>query len=857
MDELNLAEIENKINSIFAAGRRIVFWYDDNASFAEQVDGLHLPDVTILHLTDSNAFRTKLRIEMEQPEDRFLLYAPFKKPDVDRNHLEDTLRYSVVFHADRLSLIAADLKLPERLYFALKQIAPYFGIGSKVPEGSIKRTNAFIERAAEIDLDSASEEVVYLIAMCALTDARKVTSDELMYAVLTHGRLDEEGIIDSFEDYGLNRHFWNMAKERYGYYDPQPTLLKFAKSLFVTSAFREQTDQIPAKWDQYKLSRISNVNILLDNMMNNVLYQEAYDDISNDLASLLDVDDELQKLQIEKMVNMTVFSIPDHCILHWMIERLLDEDADALLAGMSIPELCEYRKRLHFGKTFLHEYNAVEAAYRLLDAAHYEACGTLKELAERYISGDYGFDTEYRRFIVSLDRMIDTVDFELLQEKIENIYQTEYLEKLLYAWNEAFMENGGKKVLPFERSFYQDKVATSKNKVAVIISDALRYEAAMELLNKLSDHQNLTVKGEAMMAALPSVTAVGMASLLPHEKLSMKEDYTVMVDGRTCGSKPEREQILIAANPKSCANTFKEIRGHMTSAELKAMTSGQEVIYIYHNTIDITGEGGPSEDKVFDGVETAIREIYDMITKLYQRGNVYYFIVTADHGFIYTRRKVEESSKLDNLADKRDFKDRRFLITKKDLSTDGVFQISLGESFGSDDGRHIMLPKGYSVFKAGGGMNYVHGGSSPQEMIIPCIFVHAQKGTVAAEDAQLILVSNINKVTNLMVNVDFLQENPVGDLVRAAKYKIRFETEDRDLISNEIVFIAESKAEDPRERMFTLHFDIKRQSYDQDKKYYLRVMKSIKDKNEELAMERQVIIDLPFTGDFGFSRIEG
>ena len=46
MDVLNLSEIENKINSIFASGRRIVFWYDDSASFAEQVDGLHLPDVT-------------------------------------------------------------------------------------------------------------------------------------------------------------------------------------------------------------------------------------------------------------------------------------------------------------------------------------------------------------------------------------------------------------------------------------------------------------------------------------------------------------------------------------------------------------------------------------------------------------------------------------------------------------------------------------------------------------------------------------------------------------------------------------------------------------------------------------------
>lgn len=30
MDELNLTEIENKLNTEFASGQRIVFWYDDD-----------------------------------------------------------------------------------------------------------------------------------------------------------------------------------------------------------------------------------------------------------------------------------------------------------------------------------------------------------------------------------------------------------------------------------------------------------------------------------------------------------------------------------------------------------------------------------------------------------------------------------------------------------------------------------------------------------------------------------------------------------------------------------------------------------------------------------------------------------
>ena len=145
MDELNLTEIENKLNAEYASGQRILFWYDEEGSFEAQVDGLNLTDVTIHHLTDCNSFRTKLMIEHDRPEDKFLIYAPFARPKVDRNHLEDTLRYSREFFADRLSLIAADIGLPDRFHGALKGIAPFFGLGAKITKEATKRTNAFIE----------------------------------------------------------------------------------------------------------------------------------------------------------------------------------------------------------------------------------------------------------------------------------------------------------------------------------------------------------------------------------------------------------------------------------------------------------------------------------------------------------------------------------------------------------------------------------------------------------------------------------------------------------------------------------------------------------------------------------------
>ena len=43
MPELNLKQISDKLNAEFAGeGRNLVFWYDDKAEFAEDVDSLEV-----------------------------------------------------------------------------------------------------------------------------------------------------------------------------------------------------------------------------------------------------------------------------------------------------------------------------------------------------------------------------------------------------------------------------------------------------------------------------------------------------------------------------------------------------------------------------------------------------------------------------------------------------------------------------------------------------------------------------------------------------------------------------------------------------------------------------------------------
>ena len=62
---MDLQEIQDKLNTLLdGTERKIVFWYDDDASYAEEVDQLQLAgDSKVIKLTGSNSFATKLLLE--------------------------------------------------------------------------------------------------------------------------------------------------------------------------------------------------------------------------------------------------------------------------------------------------------------------------------------------------------------------------------------------------------------------------------------------------------------------------------------------------------------------------------------------------------------------------------------------------------------------------------------------------------------------------------------------------------------------------------------------------------------------------------------------------------------------------
>lgn len=221
--------------------------------------------------------------------------------------------------------------------------------------------------------------------------------------------------------------------------------------------------------------------------------------------------------------------------------------------------------------------------------------------------------------------------------------------------------------------------------------------------------------------------------------------------------------------------------------------------------------------------------------------------MTADHGFLYKRDKLMESDKISGISNAG----KRYAIVHDAVSVDGTVSVPMNLYCGNTlEKRYVCVPLGSDLFKApGSGLNYVHGGCSPQEMIVPVIEIRTEKGKVSVTNAQITLASPLYKITNLSAQLEFLQSEAVSDTVKATTYRVFFADQNGNKISNEHLYQADKREEEATKRMFRLKFTFKNQSYDKAKKYYLII---IDDKTGMETFRREVIMDLAFAGDFGF-----
>jgi uncharacterized protein (TIGR02687 family) len=385
----------------------------------------------------------------------------------------------------------------------------------------------------------------------------------------------------------------------------------------------------------------------------------------------------------------------------------------------------------------------------------------------------------------------------------------------------------------------------------------MRYEAGLELETLLNSQTRGSTTIKPMLGVIPSYTSLGMASLLPHKNIELKHDKKVFIDGMDSTSTDGRDRILKNVNSDSIAMPLDDLI-KCSRDDARDMIKDARIIYLYHNTIDATGDHAQSEKKTFQGVRTCIDELLRAVQKIVNSLNGTKIFITSDHGFLYNREPLEEIDKLDSIKEKEKIikTSRRFIIADGDLDIDGTQKIDMNYILTPKSNYNAYVPNGNIRFsKRGAGNLFVHGGASLQEIVVPLIEFHnirkdSKRDTQSKRPVKVELITPIRKITNNRFNLSFFQKERVEGKLKPITLKILFtDDETNTQISDERTIIADSTVKDPTEREFKLSFTLKGQKFDKSKNYCLKIIDS------ETGIEIESIpfeISIAIVNDFDF-----
>lgn len=838
MADINVQQIEEKLNQRFPdyGRRKIIFWFDPNQDFLEEIDSLVIQNAKIYHLENDAQFKAKRLLEFEDTESNYLVYAPFTRWDDkdEDSHLLSVLKYSEEFSANRLAIVMSELAIPLKFQQTVEKYSSFFNAKDRIKSLGEFSTTMTINRS----------ETLELMMMAVLLKSKSIRLNDLLREVLKNFTEGNSNPLTELDKFHLTTSFWAFIQSKYGYSDRQPTLEKLTICLFLNYFYYQIDQEMAQKYKAFEVIHLrTNIITFMDQYMNDTRYIESFNQLSEKVYKAIDGNELLDSVKIDHLIEADVFSEIHKKILAFYAERLTASDTTTKIAGQSIFDYLKQREKMHFASDYNHEYQLLKHAYYLVDANRFSLPMNTDNLLAQYEREMYWVDTHYRKFIWNSDRIEESQNYEQLRRLVEANY-AKFLDQTGQIWNQSFDFEDR----PSIRNFYHKVVTNRSTKTVVVISDAFRYELGMNLDRKFAREKKYTTKMQSFLSVLPSVTEFGKAALLPNHQLTYTDKTEVLVDGKKTNGLTNRRAILQQRDANAAALNYDDVV-KMTKSEIREALNGKSIIYIYHDQVDRTGDHG-NESQVFDASESAINEIFRLINRLHNDVSIYRFIVTADHGFLYRRSVMSEAEKIENPSqNEQDRVERRFIISDEEYDVVGTKTFSLGESLGNDDTRKICVPITSSIFKkAGGGQNYVHGGSSVQEMLVPVLEITAAKGSSAKEPVAIELMTSNRRITGLSTTLEFYQKNAVNDIFDAASFGLYFEDEYGERISNEEIYLAASKEEDANLRFNKFVFEFVNQRYLVEDAYYL----VIKNQKTNVAERIKFVIDNPFAQSFDF-----
>ena len=580
------------------------------------------------------------------------------------------------------------------------------------------------------------------------------------------------------ERYNLKEYYWKEIARKYGYNTDMPTIYDFLIELFNTNFSLGK-----------KSSVVKESKILISTWKDTISYQSAYRKLSKKIAIDLKIESIIGEVGIDDIIQDDLFEIVDKKIISELANLICDES----ISIDRLNQLVKQRENKYWYHDFQDFYACLSNGMQMISFIRkYEKIkiDTFNDGINKYVQQFYLIDYSYRQYILHYRKAKQNKVLQPLTEKVEKVYGNDWLVNYGNEWQRVIdgMDKWHYAVTTTQQRFFVDHVQpviSKGQRLFVIISDAFRYEIGWEYLQRIQSEKRFEGELEYMVTTLPSYTQLGMAAMLPQKNISIQanSDYT-LIDGNSTQGLQARSKILEQNSGVRATGINAEDFMKMNSAtDGREFVKQYDLIYIYHNRIDKTGDDKTTEDKVFDAAELEIDFLMDVIKKVAaMNGNN--MLITSDHGFIYQNNELDDSDFTIGSYTGDIWKESRRYVIGKNLSGGASTKHFTSKQLNLSGDAEVLIPKSINRIRIkGSGSRYVHGGASMQEIIIPLLKVTKTRQDTTKK-VEVDIIKSTDKITTNILAVSFLQTELVSEKILPRPIRSKIITEDGEVLSD-------------------------------------------------------------------------
>lgn len=759
-----MSKIAESLTKLFNQ-HRVVFWYDAKEELREEYSTVSIQDVKKVE-GSKNPFELKVTINQDSGQ-KYLLYFPYEKPSNESNWLLDMELAYHVFQTDQEALYLQELELDYAFKGLVSEHIHFFSAKDRRE----KLKELLGKGDAHLDIRYKMLSVLFGVDQLSVY--------AFLLAHLNALSNDNSKFDKDLIRYNLTEFYWSQVHGLFHFDSDSPNILEFVIEIF------NSTSSLGSKSKQTKEGRV-----LLSQWKDSITYKDAYRILSERISDALDIQSKLDSEEYESVLLEDHYELIDKKIISSINDRIISQNIkyDTVLSQV------KQRENTFWYYDYKNYYDCLVYASQLMELVPKygsKEYSTIESGVEDYGKTLFKVDQLYRKFIWSYRETNQNRVLNQLYLKIEKVYSNDWLLNINNEWQRTIDKKNEWPTVgsSSQQSFFKTHIQPFVNKnqkVFVVISDALRYECAEELTSMIQNENRYQANIESMVGSLPSYTQLGMASILPRkDKLTLKEGSDlVLVDGIPASGIDGRKKIL--EHNSGCRATAIQAEKFMrmnSSTDGRTLAKSHDVIYIYSNLIDKTGDDKTSEDRVFEAIQEELDNLVDLIKKIAAvNGNS--ILITSDHGFIYQHHDIDESdfSKSNYSGDV--WKSNRRFVIGSSLETDETCKSFKGEDIGLQEGIDVLIPKSINRLRVqGAGSRFVHGGATLQEVTIPVIKI-SKKREDTTRQVEVDIIQTTDRITSNLLVVSFIQSEVISEVVQPRTIKAELFAEDGTSLSD-------------------------------------------------------------------------